>query len=131
MSLPLSVFEEYMLLDDSFTYPMDSFRMLRFSGDLELDILKEAVASTVRQHPMLRSIVCHEKGNRFTWQEVEYPLFFKLVQTKKDFTYPNHGRLVCHRGLRFLVDSTASSFSKKGDRRLGSTLGPHLGTKFS
>lgn len=72
----ISTFEEYMLLDDTAAFPMDSFRRLRFSGRLDRSLLREALEVTVRRHPLMQSIIVqkmsgHERG--FFWNRVHTP----------------------------------------------------------
>ncbi len=88
MERPFSAFEEYMLLDDSPAYPMDSFRGLRFSGHVDVSLLEAAIRDTVRLHPMLRSIARPTGRGRFVWVEVDQPLFFRRVAGPIDRPYP-------------------------------------------
>jgi NRPS condensation-like uncharacterized protein len=69
-----------MLLDDRPAYPMDSFRILRFSGHLDFDVLEASIVAVVRLNPMLRSIAVKSGLRHFSWQEVDRPVFIKRCQ---------------------------------------------------
>ncbi len=62
--------EEYMLLDDSPAYPMDSLRLLHFTGIFSEPEVRKAVEEVVFRHPLLRSLAVKEKG-RFFWRETD------------------------------------------------------------
>lgn len=70
LSLPLTAFEQYMLLDGTADHPMDFFFRLRFHGSLELDLdaLQEALDAAVRRHPLLAARIDSHRttGPRFT-----------------------------------------------------------------
>ncbi|MDO4630339.1 MAG: hypothetical protein Q4C70_14265, partial [Planctomycetia bacterium] len=51
--LPFTTIEEYMLLDDSTAYPMDSIRLLHFTGMLEESALRSAFHALCERHPLL------------------------------------------------------------------------------
>ncbi|MDR0870178.1 MAG: condensation domain-containing protein [Planctomycetaceae bacterium] len=73
MPLPFTPFEEYMFLDDSPSYPMDSFRLLHFTGSLDIRLLADSIADVIQRQPMLRSIVKKAGRFRFVWDESEVP----------------------------------------------------------
>lgn len=79
---PLTVFEEYMLLDDSPTYPMDIFRRLRFSGRLDVDALRRAVERAVARHPLFSCRV-EKRSQRYFWVPTAEPLAFDVVRREK------------------------------------------------
>ena len=64
--LPFSAFEEYMLLDDSHAYPMDSVRLLHFSGRLEHEAVEKALKGVWERQPLLRSHAVR-RGRRLEW----------------------------------------------------------------
>ncbi|GHT44439.1 hypothetical protein FACS189454_01810 [Planctomycetales bacterium] len=77
MTLPLTVFEKYMFFDDRPEYPMDSFRLLRFSGELDLDVFHVSIQAVAVHHPLLRSIVKKIGRRNYAWQEVDVPVAVK------------------------------------------------------
>lgn len=70
-SLPLTPFEEYMLLDSHPGYPMSCFLKLRLHGTLDTKRLDTALRNTLRLHPLLRCRVVEAKPKKFFWQENE------------------------------------------------------------
>ncbi|MDR0337035.1 MAG: hypothetical protein LBI18_08090 [Planctomycetaceae bacterium] len=89
MSIPFTIFEKYMLLDDQPAYPMDSFRLLLFSGRLNFSYFEASIASVVRYHPMLRSVVREDSRGRFFWEEVDCPIFIRKIRGPLAMRYPN------------------------------------------
>lgn len=79
--LPLSPFEEYMLIDDGATYPMSCFARLRFSGKLKPILVRNALEQVVQRHPMLRSVVVEPKKNRYFWKLTENRGDFVIFET--------------------------------------------------
>jgi hypothetical protein len=69
--LPLTCIEEYMYSDDSPAYPMTGVFRLRFSGRLDRKVISEALAETVRRHPLLRATVQKRRGRRPRW--IDHP----------------------------------------------------------
>ena len=51
---PFSLFEEYMLLDDTPEYPMDPVFVLNFSERLDWARAHDALLETIKRHPLLR-----------------------------------------------------------------------------
>ena len=68
--LPFSAIEEYMLLDDSPAYPMDSVRLLHFSGRLDHEAVEKALKGVWERQPLLRSHAVR-KGRRLEWVSSE------------------------------------------------------------
>jgi len=54
-SLPLTAFEEYMLLDGTADHPMEFLIRLRFDGPLDLEALRVAAGRALDRHPILSS----------------------------------------------------------------------------
>jgi len=77
MSLPLTVFERYMFYDDSAEYPMDSFRLLRFTGCLKWTLFEEAVRAVLVVNPLLRSTIKKDKRKGLVWEEIGIAAFMK------------------------------------------------------
>ena len=67
-SLPMNVFEEYMLLDSSPIYPMECNARLRFTGGFDHEILETALAEVLQNHPFLYSHCRERKNSRFNWE---------------------------------------------------------------
>ena len=61
-SLPLTAFEEYMLLDGTADHPMEFLIRLRFDGPLDLEALRVAAGQALDRHPILRSRI--DRGNQ-------------------------------------------------------------------
>lgn len=68
--LPLTPFEEYMLLDDRPAYPMNFFIRLCFSGRLDPVAMGTALAQALARHPLL-TVVARKHGWRWVWQPAE------------------------------------------------------------
>ncbi|MBR0237487.1 MAG: hypothetical protein IJQ39_05310 [Thermoguttaceae bacterium] len=64
--LPFSAIEEYMLLDHSPAYPMDSVRLLHFSGQLDREAVEKALNGVWERQPFLRSRAVRN-GRRLEW----------------------------------------------------------------
>ena len=64
--LPFSAIEEYMLLDHSPAYPMDSVRLLHFSGRLDHEAMEKALNGVWERQPFLRSRAVRN-GRRLEW----------------------------------------------------------------
>ncbi|MCA9077006.1 MAG: hypothetical protein KDA93_18410 [Planctomycetaceae bacterium] len=55
--LPLTYFENYMLVDDRPTHPMSIFVDIRLSGDLKRDAFEQAYQKSLDRHPLLQCVV--------------------------------------------------------------------------
>ncbi len=64
--LPLSYFENYMLVDDRPTHPMSIFVDLRLSGDLLRDAFVPAYEQALDRHPLLQCVV-QKVRRRWSW----------------------------------------------------------------
>lgn len=64
--LPLTYFENYMLVDDRPTHPMSIFVDIRLSGDLQRDAFESAYQQTLDRHPLLQCVVKKYK-RRWCW----------------------------------------------------------------
>jgi hypothetical protein len=67
LPLPLTAFEEYMLVDSRPAYPMDGFLRLRFSGRFEGAALSAALAVATQRHPLLAAQVRRGRWGRWEW----------------------------------------------------------------
>ena len=70
--LPLTPFEEYMLLDSHPAYPMSCFILLRTRGTLRQDVFRESLHRTLERHPFLRSGVEQTGRNRYVWKPMPF-----------------------------------------------------------
>jgi hypothetical protein len=68
-----------MLLDDSLAYPMDSFRFLRFSGKLDIDLFELSILSVIRFHPLLSSVIRYDSRLGYVWENFDNPVFIRRV----------------------------------------------------
>ena len=57
-----------MLFDDLPEYPMTGFFRLRFSACLNVSALNAAIQMTLERHPLIRSKVVRDAGNRLCWE---------------------------------------------------------------
>ncbi len=64
--LPLSYFENYMLVDDRPTHPMSIFVDLRLSGDLHQGAFVPAYEQALDRHPLLQCVV-KKVRRRWSW----------------------------------------------------------------
>src|SRR6185436_13156084 len=69
--MPLTPFEEYMLLDDTADYPMCFHNWCRLVGPLDRDALDAALADVQVRHPLLRMRVVRESGKR-QWEPTDH-----------------------------------------------------------
>ena len=69
-TIPFSLFEEYMALDDSAEFPMDPAILLRFDGTLDARAAREAFEETLARHPLLTSVARRRRGKLF-WVPTE------------------------------------------------------------
>ncbi len=67
---PLSLFEEYMFLDDTPSYPMAPMSTLIFRGRLDLDACRAAYADMIARHFLLRARV-ERRGRKLFWRETD------------------------------------------------------------
>ncbi|MBP3693955.1 MAG: hypothetical protein J6J31_05920 [Thermoguttaceae bacterium] len=67
---PFAPIEEYMMRDDTTSHPMDSIRLLHFSGQLCRKTIQSAVEAVCTRHPLLNS-VAEKRGNRHWWVETD------------------------------------------------------------
>lgn len=65
-ALPFAPLEAYMLLDDRPAYPMDSIRLLHFTGRLSAQILQSALEALLKRQPLLTR-KAEKRGSRFVW----------------------------------------------------------------
>lgn len=68
--LPLTAFENYMLVDDRPEYPMSFFLRLKFWGRLDRSAFASALRQTVARHPLFRAFVRPVDG-RACWVRAE------------------------------------------------------------
>ena len=64
--LPLTPFEEYMLVDDKPAYPMSCFNKITLRGTFDVAVFASALEETLPYHPLLTSSVTETKG-RYYW----------------------------------------------------------------
>ena len=62
--LPLTAFEEYILLDGTPSHPMEFFFRLCFDGPLDLGQVREAAATALERHPLLGARIERRHGQR-------------------------------------------------------------------
>ncbi len=72
---PLTVFEDYMFLDSSTTYPTAIICRLRFSGRLDVERFRQALELALRRHPLFACRV-EKIGRRRCWVPAAAPLAF-------------------------------------------------------
>lgn len=75
--IPLTAFEEYMVLDGTASHPMEFFFRLRFAGRLDVDALRSACEETLARHPLLRARIDRRPGRR--------PRFVAAADTRAAF----------------------------------------------
>ncbi|MBQ3387624.1 MAG: hypothetical protein IJG60_00250 [Thermoguttaceae bacterium] len=63
----LTPFEEYMFWDETPAFPMSSWQKLRFSGRLDLDLLRESLAAAALRHPLMTARVALVRGKPY-WE---------------------------------------------------------------
>ena len=86
-SLPMNVFEEYMLLDSSPIYPMECNCRLRFSGGFDHGILETALAEVLPNHPFLYSHCRERRNSRFNWEIPTFgPTLEERIRHKEGYT---------------------------------------------
>lgn len=78
---PLTVFEDYMFLDYSATYPTAIICRLRFSGRLDVEQFRRALEIALRRHPLFACRV-ETIGRRRCWVPDDAPLAF--VATRRE-----------------------------------------------
>ncbi len=64
--LPLTPWEEYMLIDDRPEHPMNFFVRLRFAGRFDRSALDAALTAAASRHPLLWA-VARRSGRRWMW----------------------------------------------------------------
>lgn len=72
---PLTVFEDYMFLDHTATYPAAIVCRLRFAGRLDVDALRRALEIAIRRHPLFACRV-EKNGRDARWVPDAAPLSF-------------------------------------------------------
>ncbi|MDR0392585.1 MAG: hypothetical protein LBH59_11795, partial [Planctomycetaceae bacterium] len=91
--LPLTVFEKYMLFDDSLAYPMDSFRFLRFSGKLDVELFGLSIVSVVRFQPLLLSKIRKDAQLGYVWEMLDCPISIRQITTPISTRIPTPERI--------------------------------------
>lgn len=92
--LPMTVFEEYMLLDGTPVYPMECHTRLRFSGGFDHDLLERALAEKLAENPFLYARARETKPSRYVW---EIPEFGPNLEDRVSHSEPDFSRVM---GLR-------------------------------
>jgi len=67
--LPLTPFEEYMLVDDQPAYPMSCFFKITLQGQFDVALFTSALEETLPNHPLLASSVTETKG-KYYWHNM-------------------------------------------------------------
>lgn len=79
--LRLSPFEEYLLLDDRPSFPMNFFLGLTFDGRLCYDVWNSAIRKALALHPLLHANVEKTGKNHFQWtRSLESPPQIELQE---------------------------------------------------
>lgn len=94
--LPLTPFEQYVLLDDLPAQPMTAFVQLTFAGALESVRLEEALYQAVHRNPLLASRI---RTDSKVWQWV-YDASFRPSLESYEHRPPTHGGRVVPLDLR-------------------------------
>lgn len=76
-TLPLSCFEEYLFSEDSPAFPMTVTFRLGFSGFLDSEAFRDALAIVLPRHPLLRATVSPGRFGRSTWKD--HPEWFPTI----------------------------------------------------
>ncbi|MDD3587855.1 MAG: condensation domain-containing protein [Thermoguttaceae bacterium] len=97
-SLPLAVFEEYMLLDDRASHPMEFFCLLQFRGDMDDDRFVQAVRRVVLRHPLMYCVIERATARDWRWvpsaKDVDVRFLDARVSgTVNESGFPNTRRL--------------------------------------
>jgi hypothetical protein len=71
--LPLTTYEQYMLYDDSPTYPMQFFLRFRFTGDVDVQTLRLCLAAALCRHPLLTASVTDIDTSTPRWVPSDHP----------------------------------------------------------
>src|SRR4051812_29827861 len=71
--LPLSPFEQYMVQDNTDSYPMSFVLILKLNGNLNREAFAQSVDFALKRHPLLMSRVGKVEGNGLCWIPVESP----------------------------------------------------------
>jgi hypothetical protein len=66
LTLPLTVFEQYLLWEDRPAYPWSCFARLQFSGRIDREAFESAVRTIMPRHPLLVSRI-EMRGRRPCW----------------------------------------------------------------
>ena len=85
--LPLTPFEEYMLLDDQPAYPMSCFFMLKLQGRLNTAVFQSALQKILEHHPLLTCSVQEVKGE-FFWKYIDTPLAVTRLAMDEERQFP-------------------------------------------
>ncbi|MDR1484011.1 MAG: hypothetical protein LBT09_04220 [Planctomycetaceae bacterium] len=109
-AIPLTVFEKYMLFDDSASYPMDSFRFFRFSGKLEVDLFVLSIESVVRFQPLLSAKIRFDSRLGYVWEHVSQPVFVRRITTPISTRIPTPERIDIFNEAGFKVYIVEDSF---------------------
>jgi hypothetical protein len=80
--IPLTAFEEYMVLDGTPAHPMEFFFRLRFAGGLDITALRAAFEEALARHPLLQARIDRRPGRhpRFVAADDTRPAFIAVVR---------------------------------------------------
>ena len=70
LDLPMTPFEEYMLLDDRPRWPMTFFFKVTLHGCLDRTSWEQAISRTVVRHPLLNSLLVGDSTRGYRWTEL-------------------------------------------------------------
>lgn len=79
--LPLTAFEEHMLVDDRASHPMVIVARFDFQGEPPVARLETALADVLRREPLLRARVERGPGRRLRWVPGPTPMLQQKTET--------------------------------------------------
>lgn len=85
LPLPLTPFEESMLVDDQAAYPWNMLYRLKFVGGLQQATFLEALRIAVRRQPLLNARVRRTRIGRYVWEAQEFDPASCLHWNEHDF----------------------------------------------
>ncbi len=89
--LPMTIFEEYMLVDDSVAYPMDTLCLIRFQNVPDPLLFQQAFESATARHPLFSCRVERGRRGNFYWIPSDKPLDFRRLDAYRPDVYNASG----------------------------------------
>lgn len=88
LPLPLTPFEEYVITENSPSFPMNMFCRMRFRGKIDYKTYVQAAHNVMARHPLLQAKLEKTAAGKLQWVAAEEPGAVPLIQEEPTRGYP-------------------------------------------